>query len=66
MTSPGEGNAVTPLWRWPDLQEQFNRRQMNGQPCDDLIDLMLREISPRKETPHEQQDTSRSHLRSRA
>lgn len=32
---------VSPLRRWPQLEEQFNTRQTQGWPSDDLIGEMV-------------------------
>ena len=40
--------SITPIWRDQALEEEFNQRQMMGQPCADLVRLMVKVISPAK------------------
>ena len=42
--------SITPVWRDQAMEEEFNRRQMMGLPCDDLVKLMVEVISPAKRT----------------
>ena len=42
--------SITPIWRDQALEEEFNQRQMMGQPCADLVRLMVKVISPAKRT----------------
>ena len=41
---------ITPVWRDQAMEDEFNRRQMMGQPCDDLVRLMVKVISPAERT----------------
>jgi hypothetical protein len=37
----------TAVWRrYQVMEEEFNRRQMAGEPCADLVTSMIKEISP--------------------
>ncbi len=42
--------SITPVWRDRAMEDEFNQRQMLGQPCDDLVRLMVKVISPAKRT----------------
>jgi hypothetical protein len=37
--------GMTPDWRYRVMEDEFNRRQMEGEPCTDLVISMIREIS---------------------
>jgi hypothetical protein len=40
--------SITPIWRDQALEEEFNQRQMMGQPCGDLVRLMVKVIFARQ------------------
>jgi hypothetical protein len=43
--------GIKQAWRCKALEEEFNRRQMVGEPCDDLVKLMIRELSLERPFP---------------
>jgi hypothetical protein len=38
--------SLVPIWRYQALEEEFNRRQMRGEPSDGLVRLMIKELLP--------------------
>jgi hypothetical protein len=41
--------CIRPVWLYGAMEEEFNRRQLAGEPCFDLIIFMIREISPARD-----------------
>ena len=39
---------VMPRWCYEAMDKEFNRRQMMGEPCADLVRLMIRELFPER------------------
>jgi hypothetical protein len=43
---------VTPAWRYWEMEAEFNRRQMAGEQCSDLVRFMVRAIFPTQQITH--------------
>jgi hypothetical protein len=37
---------IMPLWRYQAMEVEFNRRQISGESCADLVRFMVMEILP--------------------